>query len=152
MWLTSNHIFGSGDFWDKSPSWFLKNLKLPSPYSGNFKIFKNALGQFIPNCPTKHVITSTIFLAIINHDNLLESDLLPKVSIYSSVVHWNFAWSDLREREKIQWIQCNVLGSFLVICEEFHQIFWKQKSEPNYFQGTLTYFKGVEIRLIFSLK
>ena len=35
--LTSNHTF----------------------YSGNFKIFKNALGQFIPNCPPKHVITGT---------------------------------------------------------------------------------------------
>ena len=29
MWLTSNHMFGSGNFWDKSPSWFLKILKLP---------------------------------------------------------------------------------------------------------------------------
>ena len=28
-------------------------------YSGNFKIFKNALGQFIPNHPPEHVITST---------------------------------------------------------------------------------------------
>ena len=39
-------MFGSGDFWDKSPWCFLK-------------IFKNAVGQFIPNCPPKHVITST---------------------------------------------------------------------------------------------
>ena len=46
-------------FWDKSPSWFLNNLKLPSFYSGNFKIFKNVLGQFIPNRPPKHVITTT---------------------------------------------------------------------------------------------
>ena len=37
----------------------MKNLKLPSFYSGNFKIFKNALGEFIPNCPLKHVITIT---------------------------------------------------------------------------------------------
>ena len=28
-------------------------------YSGNFKIFKNTIGQFIPNRPPKHVITST---------------------------------------------------------------------------------------------
>ena len=59
VWLTSNHMFGSGDFWDKSPSWFLKILKLPSFYSGNFNIFKNTIGQFIPNCPPKHVITNT---------------------------------------------------------------------------------------------
>ena len=52
-------MFVSGDFGDKSPSWFLKKLKLPSFYSGNFKIFKNALEQFIPNRPPKHVITST---------------------------------------------------------------------------------------------
>ena len=24
VWLSRNHKFGSGDFWDKSPSWFLK--------------------------------------------------------------------------------------------------------------------------------
>ena len=50
VWLTSNQMFGSGKFWDKSPSWFLK-------------IYKNALGQFIPTCPLKHVITNTnVFL------------------------------------------------------------------------------------------
>ena len=32
-------------------------MKLPSFYSGNFKICKNALGQFIPNRPSKHVVT-----------------------------------------------------------------------------------------------
>ena len=42
-------MFGSGDFWDKSPLWFLKILKLPTFYSGSFKILKNALGQFIAN-------------------------------------------------------------------------------------------------------
>ena len=57
--LTSNRMFGSGDFWDKSSSWFLKILKLPSFHSSNFKFFKNALGQFIQNCPPKHVITCT---------------------------------------------------------------------------------------------
>ena len=39
-------MFGSGDFGGKSQSLFLK-------------IFKNTLGQFIPNRPPKHVITST---------------------------------------------------------------------------------------------
>ena len=51
-------MFGSGDFADKSPSWFLGMLKLPSFYWGHFKIFKNGLGQFIPNLPLKQVITS----------------------------------------------------------------------------------------------
>ena len=68
MWLTSNHMIGSGNYWDKSSSWFMKILKLPSFYSGNFKIFKNALGQLIPknalgqlipNRPLKRTVTST---------------------------------------------------------------------------------------------
>ena len=58
-------LFASGDFRRKSPSW-LKILKLLSFYSGNFKIFKNALGQFISNRPPKNVITSTI-LAVAQH-------------------------------------------------------------------------------------
>ena len=41
------------------PRDFWKFLKFPLFYSGNFKIFKNALGQFVPNSPPKHVITST---------------------------------------------------------------------------------------------
>ena len=57
--LTSNHMLGSSNFWDKSLSRFLKILKLHSFHSGNFKIFKNAFGQFIPNRPPKHVITGT---------------------------------------------------------------------------------------------
>ena len=59
MRLTNNHMFGSGNIWDKSPTLFLKVLKLPSFYSGNFKIFKNAIGQSMSICPLKHVITST---------------------------------------------------------------------------------------------
>ena len=47
VWLTSNHMFGSGDFWDKSISSFLKILKLPSFSPGNFQVFKNKLVQFI---------------------------------------------------------------------------------------------------------
>ena len=42
VWLTSNHILSSRNFWYK----FLKFLKLPPFYSRNSKIFKNALGQF----------------------------------------------------------------------------------------------------------
>ena len=64
----SNGMFGLGDFWDKLPSWILEILKLPSFYSGSFKIFKNELEQFIPNHPPKHVITST------NETFLLEPD------------------------------------------------------------------------------
>ena len=45
MWLTSNQMLDLGDFWNKSPSWFLKVLKLPLFYLGNFKILKNALGN-----------------------------------------------------------------------------------------------------------
>ena len=40
VWLTGNHIPGLDNFWDKSPAWFLKTLKLPSFYSGHFKISK----------------------------------------------------------------------------------------------------------------
>ena len=57
--LTNNHMFGSDNIWDKSPTLFLKVLKLPSFYSGNFKIFKNAIGQSMSICPPKYVITST---------------------------------------------------------------------------------------------
>ena len=37
VWLTSNHMFGFDNFRDKSTSWFLKILTLPSFYWGNFK-------------------------------------------------------------------------------------------------------------------
>ena len=46
-------IFGINhprDFW---------KLKLPLFYWVNFKIFKNALGKFIPNRPPLHAITTT---------------------------------------------------------------------------------------------
>ena len=44
MWWTSNHMFVLGDFWDIKPSWFLKNMKWPSFYSGNSKLLKMHLG------------------------------------------------------------------------------------------------------------
>ena len=47
-------MFGLGDFGDKSPSWFLKTLKLSSIYLVNLEIIKNALEQFIPNIPAKY--------------------------------------------------------------------------------------------------
>ena len=51
VWLTSSHMFGSGDFWDKSPLRSLNILKLPSFYWRNFRTFKNALGQYFLNDP-----------------------------------------------------------------------------------------------------
>ena len=61
VWLTSNHMFGSGDFWDKSPILIFENFEIALVLliQCNLKIFKNALGQLISNCPPKHVITST---------------------------------------------------------------------------------------------
>ena len=47
-------MFGPSNFWDKSPSLFLKILEF-----NNFEFFKNLLGEFIPNRPPEHVITST---------------------------------------------------------------------------------------------
>ena len=44
---------------NKSPSKFSKISKLPSFYSCNFKIIKNAPEQFILNRTPKYVITST---------------------------------------------------------------------------------------------
>ena len=47
-------MFGPSYFWDKSVSLFLKILKF-----NHFKFFKNLLGEFIPNGPPEHAITST---------------------------------------------------------------------------------------------
>ena len=55
IWLTSNHTFCSGNFLDKSLSCFMKNLKQPLFYPGNFKIFKNALGKIISSRPTPNM-------------------------------------------------------------------------------------------------
>ena len=55
-------LFCNHPFWDKSPLWFLKILNLPLFSLGNFRIFKNPLGQYIPNHPPKHVITSTNYI------------------------------------------------------------------------------------------
>ena len=47
--LTSNHMFGSGDFWDKSPLLLLVQYQ-------NFKKCARAISLKLPS---KHVITST---------------------------------------------------------------------------------------------
>ena len=64
VWLTSNHIFGSGNFRDKPPSWFLKNLKLPSFYSDNVKIFKKNF--FVPL-----ILSEENFLTFVSYLNAL---------------------------------------------------------------------------------
>ena len=48
-----------GKFWGQITLVIFENLKLLLFYSGNYKIFKNALAPFIPNRPPKHAITST---------------------------------------------------------------------------------------------
>ena len=79
VWLTSSHMFGSGDFWDESPLWFLKTFKLPSFYLGNFKIFKKALGQYIPNRPRVFV----------------RNDFTCKVVIFRYLYDFSSFWSAL---------------------------------------------------------
>ena len=59
VWLTGDHMLGSGNFGMNHPRDFRQFLKLPSFSSGNSKIFKNSLDQFIPNCPLKHMVTNT---------------------------------------------------------------------------------------------
>ena len=56
VWLNSNHMFGLDNFWHKSPSLFLKSLKLPSFYFVNFRFLKSSCGQFIPNHPSRVLI------------------------------------------------------------------------------------------------
>ena len=54
VWLTNNHMFGFGDFWENQPRNFRKFWNCPSKSRVIY-----ALWQFIPNHPPKHVITST---------------------------------------------------------------------------------------------
>ena len=51
-------------------------LKLPSFYPVNFKIFKNSLGQFVPNHPPKHVITSTNLQTVVHAGYGTEDDCI----------------------------------------------------------------------------
>ena len=74
---TRNHMLGSDDIRDHLPSWFLKILKLSSFYSGIFKIFKKAVGQFLPNRSPKNMITST---------NCYEKHLLCQISSQAFIV------------------------------------------------------------------
>ena len=74
-------MFGWGGFWDKSLSWFSKTLRLPSLYPGNFKVFKNALEQFVPNCPPKHAIISANLPYIIITFTFLFLPITPTIVI-----------------------------------------------------------------------
>ena len=108
VWLSSNHMLFSGNLWDKSPSWFLKTLKLRSFHSGNFKIFKNAIGQFIPNHTAKHVITSS---------NLAIWALrIFQVHIYFSYCEFRAKHPDLRAATKL-WLnkRCKKKVIFITI-------------------------------------
>ena len=53
MWLTSNHMFFSGDFGKNQPSVFNKILKSPSLCSGWFQNFVKNLGLIFPKSPSK---------------------------------------------------------------------------------------------------
>ena len=53
VWLTSNHMFVSGNFGNKSPSWFLKNLKLPSFYLDIFKNFEKCTRTIYLKSPSQ---------------------------------------------------------------------------------------------------
>ena len=59
-----------------------RNYKLSLFQSGNFKIFNNALEQFISDCPLKHVIISRNLIALIT----LSAEILTKLkkSVYTS--------------------------------------------------------------------
>ena len=82
-WLTSNQIFGSVDFWDISPLWFLNIFESHHRFTrAIIKIFKNTLGQFFTNGPPKRMVTSTNFLT---EDNfivryLINCPLLGRIS------------------------------------------------------------------------
>ena len=60
--LTNNYMFGLGNFGDKSPSLFLKILKLPSFYSGNLSIFKNTANSPQIALPNMRLLVLIILL------------------------------------------------------------------------------------------
>ena len=70
VWSTSNHMFGSGNFWDESASWFLKILKLFSFYSDNFKFSKMHLGNLSKTAlPSMWLLVLiTIIINVINRE------------------------------------------------------------------------------------
>ena len=55
VWLTSNHMVVSGNFWDKSPSLFLKIVFIVLE---QFQKCQKCIRLIIPNRPPKHVITT----------------------------------------------------------------------------------------------
>ena len=131
-------MFGLGNFRNKWPSWFLKILKLHLLYSSNFKIFKNALGKFIPNRPPKHVITSTNF--ILNYKvlfNLLcKEENIPFIISHSAIdVKKNF--NDIK-------LHLNIRGSrklkenFVKYLKGFSSLISATQNESESFDGLST--------------
>ena len=110
MWSPIIHMFDSRNFCDKSPSWFLEILKLSLLPWCDFQIFRNTLQQFIPNCPTKYVITSTntSFNVILSRTDSLNwyisfnvtvsradfSDWFPKNFLMSPTITDEFFWNN----------------------------------------------------------
>ena len=93
MWLTSNHMFGLVNFWDKSPSWVLKILKLPSFYSEISKFSKMHLVNLsqialpymwlpvqMPLLVKEEVKEDDTFTLSLKHQNLI---VPPKVTVES---------------------------------------------------------------------
>ena len=86
-------------------------LKLPSFYLGNLKIFRYALGQFIPNRPSKLVITSTVLILysicklitrITWLPKLTPKVLDPRSSIFSSL----FSRNIVKHRSSLKEVFC----------------------------------------------
>ena len=61
VWLTSNHMRSSGDFWDKSLSWFLKILKFWFWKFWNLEFAKMHSDNFsqiaLPNMWLVHIVS-----------------------------------------------------------------------------------------------
>ena len=96
-----------------------RNYKLSLFQSGNFKIFNNALGQFISDCPLKHVIISRNLIALIT----LSAEILTKLkkSVYTSgmkfviavILEWSFY---LRITEARDAVSCFKLDATFTKC------------------------------------
>ena len=55
VWLTSNHVLGSGDFWDKSLSvffFFFFNFEIALVLHGEFQNFQKYTREIYPESPS----------------------------------------------------------------------------------------------------
>ena len=80
-------------------------LQLPLFYTDNFKIFKNALGQFILNHPPKHVLTSTNSTLIIIRDQIinLTSNDIPYQIVIRDLIASRQLISNSASNSKSRW-------------------------------------------------